>query len=275
MIRRILLATALTAAPLGIVAAGVAAQGTAGASTPKPTLSATTNTCGLAGAIDFAKPGLSVLGTASSVTPAATKVPTTVTCAEGSVKPIKLSIASSATACSAVLIPNTCDPNASPPQSTDGQISTFFSSATGSGSGLSADFPLTISVSGQPATCSANCGTATTFTTSGSVSLETPTIAEDTTDCGSSVGFSLSGAASGLGYAGYEIVACLTGDTVSGAVSPSTADLGESSFVFDLAELGTYAAGGTDEIGTTYVGGDFDPLHILTAGLAGSVTLAA
>ncbi len=239
MIRKILIAVAMIAMPLGTatVAGVVASPGVAGAATPPPT----TITCSVSGSVDFAAPGLSAGGaltnktaedTDSSTSTAGTGCPTTTNA---------LKIASTTTACPETGgVPTSTDPAACLASTTKNGKVTYaiakdpnYYDTTGSyaTSGLT-DLETALSAKPIKATVD-SIGVDLVF---GSASEVLPGGA-----CGASdVGFDVTGnvQVKSANVGTYDEVVCLSGDAGTGTSGSFLADLGSSTAVIASATVG-------------------------------------
>ncbi len=238
MIKKILMALAALAVPIGTVATvGVVGSGVAGAATPPPT----TISCPVTGTVTFAHPGLSAGGALTSAASETTKSSTTPTGTGCSGLPIATNIASATTPCPQTSgVPNAGDPSACLASKTSHGVTTYaigskpnYYDTDGSyaTSGLS-DLEAALQAK-PPKTTVDNISVTLAY---GSASEVIPGGV-----CGASdVGFDLTGNAEvkGLTVGTYTDIACLSSDAGTGTSGDFLTDLGSSTAVISSATVG-------------------------------------
>jgi hypothetical protein len=244
MFRKILIAVAMIAVPIGTATAAgvVASPGVAGAATPAPT----TINCTLGGTVTFAAPGLSAGGTlttkstvdtASSTTAAGTNCPTTTN---------NLKIVSATTPCPQTNgAPSSSDPAACQATTTSKGVTTYndvkdpnYYDTTGSyaSSGLT-DLETALAAKPIKATVD-SIGTDLVFVSASEVY---PAALGGSGLCGSSdVGFDVQGnvQVKGLNVGTYTELACLSSDSGTGTTGNFLNDLGSPTAVIQSATIG-------------------------------------
>ena len=237
MIRKILVAIAAIAMPVGAVAAvGVAGSGVAGAATPPPT----TISCPVTGTVTFAAPGLSAGGALTANASVTTKSTTTATGAGCGATPSSENIVSATTPCPQTNgVPNSGDVAACQASKTKNGVTTYAialkpnyydTSNSYASTGLT---DLETALQAKPP--KATIDSIPVVLAYGSASDVAPNGV-----CGSNVGFDLSGNAQikGTTVGTYTDIVCISGDSGTGTTGNFANDLFSSTAVITSATIG-------------------------------------